>query len=49
VVFSTHGVPPVVRTEGADWGLVVIDGRCLLVTEVHAGVRRLTPSPADVS
>jgi hypothetical protein len=25
VVFFTHGVPPVVRIEAADWGLVVIE------------------------
>jgi 4-hydroxy-3-methylbut-2-enyl diphosphate reductase IspH len=33
VVFATHGVSPVVRTEAADWRLVVIDGGCLLVTK----------------
>lgn len=46
MVFATHGVSPVVRTEAADWRLVVIDGRCLLVTKVHAEGRWVRPVDA---
>src|ERR687893_17881 len=40
VVFSAHGVSPVVRTEAAERGLEVIDATCPLVTKVHAEARR---------
>jgi 4-hydroxy-3-methylbut-2-en-1-yl diphosphate reductase len=40
VVFSAHGVSPVVRTEATDRGLEVIDATCPLVTKVHAEARR---------
>ncbi|WP_412539046.1 4-hydroxy-3-methylbut-2-enyl diphosphate reductase [Longispora sp. K20-0274] len=40
VVFSAHGVSPVVRAEAADRGLAVIDATCPLVTKVHGEARR---------
>ena len=40
VVFSAHGVSPVVQTEAAGRGLEVIDATCPLVTKVHAEARR---------
>ncbi|MFZ0876810.1 MAG: 4-hydroxy-3-methylbut-2-enyl diphosphate reductase [Pseudonocardiaceae bacterium] len=40
VVFSAHGVSPMVRTEAADRGLEVIDATCPLVTKVHVEARR---------
>jgi 4-hydroxy-3-methylbut-2-en-1-yl diphosphate reductase len=40
VVFSAHGVSPVMRTEAAERGLEVIDATCPLVTKVHAEARR---------
>jgi 4-hydroxy-3-methylbut-2-en-1-yl diphosphate reductase len=40
VVFSAHGVSPVVRVEAADRGLEVIDATCPLVTKVHTEARR---------
>lgn len=40
VVFSAHGVSPMVRTEAADQGLEVIDATCPLVTKVHVEARR---------
>ena len=35
VIFSAHGVPPIVRQEAEDRGLQVIDATCPLVTKVH--------------
>jgi 4-hydroxy-3-methylbut-2-en-1-yl diphosphate reductase len=40
VVFSAHGVSPMVREEAARRGLVVIDATCPLVSKVHAEARR---------
>ena len=40
VVFSAHGVAPVVHEEAAERGLKTIDATCPLVTKVHAEVRR---------
>src|SRR5262249_6528797 len=40
VVFSAHGVSPVVRDEAARRGLAVIDATCPLVSKVHAEARR---------
>jgi 4-hydroxy-3-methylbut-2-en-1-yl diphosphate reductase len=40
VVFSAHGVSPVVRTEAAERGLEVFDATCPLVTKVHTEARR---------
>jgi 4-hydroxy-3-methylbut-2-enyl diphosphate reductase len=41
VVFSAHGVAPVVRTNAAARRLRAIDATCPLVTKVHAQARRL--------
>ena len=38
VIFSAHGVSPVVRTEAAKRGLKVFDATCPLVTKVHIEV-----------
>ena len=35
VIFSAHGVSPIVRQEAEDRGLQVIDATCPLVTKVH--------------
>jgi 4-hydroxy-3-methylbut-2-enyl diphosphate reductase len=40
VVFSAHGVSPVVREEADQRGLSVIDATCPLVAKVHAEARR---------
>ena len=40
VVFSAHGVSPMVRAEAARRGLAVIDATCPLVAKVHAEARR---------
>ncbi|MDZ7576963.1 MAG: 4-hydroxy-3-methylbut-2-enyl diphosphate reductase [Candidatus Nanopelagicales bacterium] len=40
VVFSAHGVSPVVRQEAAALGLRTIDATCPLVTKVHNEARR---------
>ena len=40
VVFSAHGVAPVVHEEAAERGLRTIDATCPLVTKVHAEARR---------
>lgn len=40
VVFSAHGVAPVVHTEAAERGLKTIDATCPLVTKVHLEARR---------
>jgi 4-hydroxy-3-methylbut-2-enyl diphosphate reductase len=40
VVFSAHGVSPMVRTEASRRGLAVIDATCPLVSKVHAEARR---------
>ncbi len=40
VVFSAHGVSPMVRAEAARRGLAVIDATCPLVSKVHAEARR---------
>jgi 4-hydroxy-3-methylbut-2-enyl diphosphate reductase len=40
VVFSAHGVSPVVRAQAAQRGLETIDATCPLVTKVHAEARR---------
>src|SRR5918912_1381135 len=39
-VFSAHGVPPTVRTEAAERGLITLDATCPLVSRVHAAVLR---------
>ena len=40
IVFSAHGVAPVVHTNAAARGLNTIDATCPLVTKVHAQARR---------
>lgn len=40
VVFSAHGVSPVVREEAARMGLATIDATCPLVTKVHNEARK---------
>lgn len=40
VVFSAHGVSPVVRDDATSRGLSVIDATCPLVSKVHAEARR---------
>jgi 4-hydroxy-3-methylbut-2-enyl diphosphate reductase len=40
VVFSAHGVSPMVRQDAARRGLAVIDATCPLVSKVHAEARR---------
>jgi 4-hydroxy-3-methylbut-2-enyl diphosphate reductase len=40
VVFSAHGVSPVVREDATRRGLAVIDATCPLVSKVHAEARR---------
>jgi 4-hydroxy-3-methylbut-2-enyl diphosphate reductase len=40
VVFSAHGVSPMVRAEAGKRGLAVIDATCPLVSKVHAEARR---------
>ncbi len=40
VVFSAHGVSPMVRQEASQRGLAVIDATCPLVSKVHAEARR---------
>ncbi len=40
VVFSAHGVSPMVRAQAAERGLAVIDATCPLVSKVHAEARR---------
>ncbi|MFN8126237.1 MAG: 4-hydroxy-3-methylbut-2-enyl diphosphate reductase [Candidatus Nanopelagicales bacterium] len=40
VVFSAHGVAPVVHQEAADRDLLAIDATCPLVTKVHNEARR---------
>lgn len=36
VVFSAHGIPPEIRKQADDRGLVAIDATCPLVTKVHS-------------
>ncbi len=40
VVFSAHGVSPVVRQRAAELGLTTIDATCPLVTKVHNEAKR---------
>lgn len=39
VIFSAHGVPPSVREEAEERGLIAIDATCGLVTKVHSAVK----------
>jgi 4-hydroxy-3-methylbut-2-enyl diphosphate reductase len=48
LIFSAHGVSPVVRAEAADRGQRVIDATCPLVTKVHQEARRLARDGAEI-
>jgi len=48
VVFSAHGVAPVVHTEAAARGLKTIDATCPLVTKVHYEARRFASDDYDI-
>jgi 4-hydroxy-3-methylbut-2-enyl diphosphate reductase len=48
VVFSAHGVAPVVHEEAAARGLHTIDATCPLVTKVHAEARRFAREDVDI-
>jgi len=48
VVFSAHGVSPVVHTQAADRGLKTIDATCPLVTKVHHEARRFDKDDYDI-
>jgi 4-hydroxy-3-methylbut-2-enyl diphosphate reductase len=48
VVFSAHGVAPVVHEEAAALGLRTIDATCPLVTKVHAEARRFDREDYDI-
>ena len=48
VVFSAHGVAPVVHTEAAERNLKTIDATCPLVTKVHAEARRFANEGYDI-
>ncbi len=48
VVFSAHGVAPVVHEEAAARSLRTIDATCPLVTKVHAEARRFADDDYDI-
>jgi 4-hydroxy-3-methylbut-2-en-1-yl diphosphate reductase len=48
VVFSAHGVAPVVHEEAAGRSLRTIDATCPLVTKVHAEARRFAREDVDI-
>ena len=48
VVFSAHGVAPVVHAEAAARGLTTIDATCPLVTKVHNEARRFAREDYDI-
>jgi 4-hydroxy-3-methylbut-2-enyl diphosphate reductase len=48
VVFSAHGVAPVVHEEAARRNLHTIDATCPLVTKVHAEARRFAREDVDI-
>jgi 4-hydroxy-3-methylbut-2-enyl diphosphate reductase len=48
VIFSAHGVAPVVHEEAAERGLRTIDATCPLVTKVHNEARRFAGSDHDI-
>ncbi|MBV9824027.1 MAG: 4-hydroxy-3-methylbut-2-enyl diphosphate reductase [Actinobacteria bacterium] len=48
VVFSAHGVAPVVHTEAASRNLRTIDATCPLVTKVHQEARRFAAEDYDI-
>ncbi len=48
VVFSAHGVSPVVHREAAQRGLRTIDATCPLVTKVHNEAKRFASQDYDI-
>ncbi len=48
VVFSAHGVAPIVHEEAAERHLKTIDATCPLVTKVHAEARRFANEGFDI-
>ncbi|WP_166349006.1 4-hydroxy-3-methylbut-2-enyl diphosphate reductase [Phytoactinopolyspora limicola] len=48
VVFSAHGVSPMVHAEAAERGLRTIDATCPLVTKVHNEARRFAKEDLDI-
>ncbi|MCW2507147.1 MAG: ispH [Modestobacter sp.] len=48
VVFSAHGVAPVVHAEARARGLTTIDATCPLVTKVHHEARRFASDDYDI-
>jgi 4-hydroxy-3-methylbut-2-enyl diphosphate reductase len=48
VVFSAHGVSPVVRDEAKERGLKAIDATCPLVTKVHHEAKRFAREDLDI-
>ena len=48
VVFSAHGVSPVVHEQAAERGLRAIDATCPLVTKVHHEARRFAADDYDI-
>jgi 4-hydroxy-3-methylbut-2-enyl diphosphate reductase len=48
VVFSAHGVAPIVHEEAAERRLKTIDATCPLVTKVHAEARRFANEGFDI-
>jgi 4-hydroxy-3-methylbut-2-enyl diphosphate reductase len=48
VVFSAHGVSPMVHEEAASRNLKTIDATCPLVTKVHHEVRRFATEDAEI-
>ncbi len=48
VVFSAHGVSPMVHQQAAERGLKTIDATCPLVTKVHHEARRFATEDYDI-
>ncbi|WP_309116823.1 4-hydroxy-3-methylbut-2-enyl diphosphate reductase [Saccharothrix sp.] len=48
VVFSAHGVSPMVHAEAAERGLKTIDATCPLVTKVHNEAKRFAREDYDI-
>src|SRR5689334_13989590 len=48
VVFSAHGVSPVVHEQARERGLKTIDATCPLVTKVHHEAKRFASSDYDI-
>ena len=48
VIFSAHGVAPVVHDQARDRGLKAIDATCPLVTKVHSEAKRFAAADYDI-